>query len=206
MKLATTPRLDVRAVTLNDVPALQGLDCSFETDRIYTLQIQETLSHGDGRIRRAETLSSLSFTLQEVFVDPPFYKNLGDHTFTQAEIEAKVHSTEGGYVAFADGQLTGAILLDVEEERAVARVVLIVVGRQFRRYGIGSLLLSCASDWARKQGCWAIFLETQNNNYPAIQFYLRNGMEIWSLNPHFYPPGPTEHEVAIFMGKRLRLE
>jgi ribosomal protein S18 acetylase RimI-like enzyme len=46
-------------------------------------------------------------------------------------------------------------------------------------------------------------LETQNTNYPAIQFYLRHGLEIWSINQHFYPPGATAHQVAIFMGKHL---
>ena len=95
-------------------------------------------------------------------------------------------------------------MLNVEQWRSVARIEDIIVGRQFRRYGIGSLLLNCASDWARNRGCWAIVLETQNVNYPAIQFYLRNGFEAWSVHQHFYPPGPVEHEVAIFMGKKLR--
>lgn len=205
MKLAT-PRLDVRVVTVDDVPALQRLDCSFETDRIYTLHVQEALTRGTTRPNPSGDSCSLSLTLKESFVDPPFYKNLGENNFSQAEVEAKVRAAQGGYVAMADDQLAGAVLLDVEEERSVARINLNVVGRQFRRYGIGSLLLSCATDWAREKGCWAIFLETQNNNYPAIQFYLRNGLEIWSLDPHFYPPGPTEHEVAIFMGKRLRVD
>ena len=106
-------------------------------------------------------------------------------------------------MALADGQIAGGILLRVEERRSVARVEHITVGHQYRRYGVGSLLLNCAADWARKRGCWAIVLETQNINYPAIQFYLRNGLEVWSINQHFYPPGPFAHEVAIFMGKRL---
>ena len=104
----------------------------------------------------------------------------------------------------ADGQIAGVILLNVEEWRSVARIEDIIVGRQFRRYGIGSLLLNCASDWARNRGCWAILLETQNVNFPAIQFYLRNGLAVWGIGQHFYPPGPVEHEVAIFMGKLLR--
>ena len=93
--------------------------------------------------------------------------------------------------------------MNVEEWRSVARIEHIIVGRQFRRYGIGSLLLSCASDWARNLHCWAILLETQNVNYPAIQFYLRNGLEVWSISQQYYPPGSVEHEIAIFMGKKL---
>ncbi len=135
--------------------------------------------------------------------DPPLYKDHRAFERTLEDVEARLHNVDGGYVAMADGQVAGAVLLNVEEWRSVARIEDIIVGRQFRRYGIGSLLLSCACDWARNHGCWAILLETQNVNYPAIQFYLRNGLEIWSINRHFYPPGPVEHEVAIFMGKRL---
>ena len=123
---------------------------------------------------------------------------------TPADVEARLCNVDGGYVALANEQLAGVILLNVEVWRSLTRIENIIVGRQFRRYGIGSLLLNCASDWARNHGCWAILLETQNVNYPAIQFYLRNGLEVWSINQHYYPPGPVEHEIAIFMGKRLR--
>jgi len=145
----------------------------------------------------------LAFELLETRVDPPLYKSLREFGSTVAGLKAKLSCVEGGYIALAGGQVAGVILLNVEEERAVARIKHIIVGRQFRRYGIGSLLLSCASDWARNHACWAILLEIQNINYPAIQFYLRNGLEVWSINNHFYPPGSDEHEVAIFMGKKL---
>ena len=74
---------------------------------------------------------------------------------------------QGGYVALADGQVAGAVLLNVDEARSVARIQDIIVGRQFRRYGIGSLLLSCASDWARNHECWAIVLETAERQLPC---------------------------------------
>ena len=101
-------------------------------------------------------------------------------------------------------RVAGVILLNIEAWRSIVRIEDIIVGRLFRRYGIGTLLLNCAADWARNHGCHAILLETQNINYPAIRFYLRNGLEVWGISQHFYPPGPEEHEVAIFMGKMLR--
>ncbi len=197
-----TPHIDVRAVHVNDAPALHSLDYNFETDRIYTLRVQNRLMQGedapDGEVQPA-----FSFELVETPVDPPIYKNFREYENTLEDIEAKLRSGEGGYVALANGEVAGGILLNVEEWRSVARIQDLIVGRQFRRYGIGSLLLSCATDWARNRGCWAIVLETQNTNYPAIQFYLRNGLKIWSINRSFYPPGPYSHEVAIFMGKCL---
>jgi len=65
--------------------------------------------------------------------------------------------------------------MNVRECGLVALIEDLIVGRQFRRYGIGSLLLQLCLRWARKHGCWAILLETQNVNYPPFSFYLRNG-------------------------------
>lgn len=188
-----TPHIDVRAICVDDAAALHALDYSFETDRIYQLRTR-------GNIPQE---SSFAFELVETHVDPPHYHDYREYEGTLSGVETRLRNTGGGYIAFADGQVAGAILLDVEEWRSVARISDLLVGRQFRRYGIGSLLISCASDWARKHNCWAIILETQNVNYPAVQFYLRNGLEIWSIQRHFYPPGLSEHEVAIFMGKKL---
>ncbi len=195
-----TPHMNVRAVHSNDAAALHQLDYSFETDRVYTLRVQNRLAQNGSAV---SSDVSFAFELVETAVDPPVYKNYRESMPTQQDIEAEIRRSEGGYVALADEAIAGGILLSVEEWRSVARVDNVIVGHQYRRYGIGSLLLSCAADWARNHGCWAVVLETQSINYPAIQFYLRNGFTIWSINRHFYPPGPSAYEVAIFMGKRL---
>ncbi|MGZ3610229.1 MAG: GNAT family N-acetyltransferase [Ktedonobacteraceae bacterium] len=197
------PAIDVRSVNIADALALHKLDYSFETDQIYSLRVNGKLAQNDD-VTQTLDKPALAFELWETLVDPPLYKSFREYEHKLEEVETRLHSVEGGYVALAGGQIAGAVLLNVEQWRSVAKIEDIIVGRQFRRYGIGSLLLNCASDWARNRGCWAIVLETQNVNYPAIQFYLRNGLEVWSVHKHFYPPGPVEHEVAIFMGKKLR--
>lgn len=195
--------VEVRAVDLADAPALHELDYSFETDRIYILRVRGEIAESEGSAKSPGS-PALALELVETPVDPPLYKNFREYESTLAAVMSRLHSAGGGFVALTDGKIAGVVLLKVEEWRSVARIQDIIVGRQFRRYGIGSLLLNCASDWARNRGCWAILLETQNVNYPAIQFYLRNGLEIWGISQNYYPPGPAEHEVAIFMGKRLR--
>src|ERR1700726_3615388 len=197
------PHIDVRAVQVSDAQTLHELDNSFETDRIYTLRVRGQPGQGNGDPGMVDK-PALAFELKETAVEPPLYKDYCKYENSLEDVEAKLGKIAGGYVAFADDQVAGVVLLNVEEWRLVARIEDLIVGRQFRRYGIGSLLLNCAFDWARKHGCWAILLETQNVNYPAIQFYLRNGLKVWSIHRHFYPPGPVEHEVAIFMGKKLR--
>ena len=201
--LQTGARVEVRAVEMSDAPALHALDYSFETDRIYTLHVQSNFEQSDGQAALSGQ-PAFSFELRETLVDLPLYKDYRAYQLTLAAVEARLASTQGGYVALADGQVAGVILLNIEAWRAVARIEDIIVGRLFRRYGIGTLLLNCAADWARNHGCHALLLETQNINYPAIRFYLRNGLEVWGISQHFYPPGPVEHEVAVFMGKMLR--
>src|SRR5437764_13597773 len=198
----TLPAIDVRSVAITDALALHKLDYSFETDRIYMLRVNGKLVQNDDVSQTLEK-PALAFDLWEISVDPPLYKSFREYEHKLEEVETRLSSVEGGYVALAGGQIAGAVLLNVEQWRSVARIEDIIVGRQFRRFGIGSLLLNCASDWARNRCCWAIALDTQNVNYPAIQFYLRNGLDVWSVHQHFYPPGPVEHEVAIFMGKLL---
>ena len=201
--LQTGAQVEVRAVEMSDAPALHALDYSFETDRIYTLHVRSNFEQGDGQLLSAGQ-PAFAFELREMVVDLPLYKDYRAYQLTLAAVEARLASAQGGYVALADGQVAGVILLNIEAWRGVTRIEDIIVGRLFRRYGIGTLLLNCAADWARNHGCHALLLETQNINYPAIRFYLRNGLEVWGISQHFYPPGPEEHEVAIFMGKMLR--
>ncbi len=199
-----TPHIEVRAVNVNDTPTVHELDYDFETDRIYALRVHNGLVQNKQNVSNGNQ-STFTFELVETQVDPPLYKNYREREQALTELDARVHDAQGGFVALADGKIAGAILLNIDEARSVVDIQDMIVGRQYRRYGVGSLLISCASDWARNHGCWAIVLETQNTNYPAIQFYLRNGLEIWSINRSFYPPGEYAHEVAIFMGKRLSL-
>jgi GNAT superfamily N-acetyltransferase len=196
------PHIEVRAVEVNDTPALYELDYDFETDRVYALHVHNELIQNKHTVAKNRQVA-FAFELVETQVDPPLYKNYRDQEQTVANLDARVRNAQGGLVALVDGEVAGAIFLNVDEARSVAHIQDMIVGRQYRRYGVGSLLISCASDWARHHECWAITLETQNTNYPAIQFYLRNGLEIWSINRSFYPPGESAHEIAIFMGKRL---
>src|SRR5690349_7705527 len=198
--LQTGARVEVRAVAMSDAPALHALDYSFETDRIYTLNVQNNFEQDNGQALLAGQ-PTFAFELRETLVDLPLYKDYRAYQRTSEAVEARLASAQGGYVALADGQVAGVILLNIEAWRGVTRIEDIIVGRLFRRYGIGTLLLNCAADWARNHGCHALLLETQNINYPAIRFYLRNGLEVWSISQHHYPRGAEEHEVAIFMGK-----
>ncbi len=146
----TLPAIDVRSVAITDALALHKLEYSFETDRIYTLHVHGKLAQNDDILQTLDK-PALAFELWETPVDPPLYKSFREYEHKLEEVETRLSSVEGGYVALAGGQIAGVVLLNVEQWRSVARIEDIIVGRQFRRYGIGSLLLNCASDWARNR-------------------------------------------------------
>src|SRR6266571_2502750 len=130
------PAIDVRSVAVTDAPALHKLDYSFETDRIYSLRVNGELAQYDDTAHSLDR-PALAFELWEMLVDLPLYKSYREYEHTLEEVEARLNSVDGGYVALADGQVAGVVLLNVEEWRSVARIEDIIVGRQFRRYGIG---------------------------------------------------------------------
>lgn len=199
-----SPDITLRALQLTDGEALYNLDYSFETDRIYMFHASSELLHPTSISELESEGHSLVFELIETPVDPPLYKDYREDELTLQTVQEHLQRADGGYVALVDNQVAGCVILHLESWRSLARVRDFIVGRQFRRYGIGSLLLNCAADWARHQSCRAILLETQSINYPAMQFYLHNGFEVWGISRNFYPPGPLEHEAAIFLGKALR--
>ena len=49
------------------------------------------------------------------------------------------------------------------------------VDTEFRGKGLGRALLTCAIDWAKRQGFPGVTLETQDNNVPACMLYEKSG-------------------------------
>src|SRR5205823_12404449 len=68
------------------------------------------------------TLFRSAFELLETQIDPPLYKDYRGYEVALAEVEAKLHRIDGGYVALAGGQVAGAILLNVQDWRSVAQI------------------------------------------------------------------------------------
>ena len=76
----------------------------------------------------------------------------------------------------------------------------LVVGRPFRRNGIGTMLIQRAMEWAAEQGLHHLTLEMQSKNYPAIRFCKKHGFTFCGFNEYYYP----SQDVALFFSLRLR--
>lgn len=79
----------------------------------------------------------------------------------------------------------------------------ISVAKNYRRNGIGKVLIDKAQNWANSNGLAGLMLETQNNNLIACRFYLKQGFEIGSVDKLLYS-GLDNDEHAIFFYRKTQ--
>lgn len=68
---------------------------------------------------------------------------------------------------------------------------------------MGSALLTAVEGSTIAHGARNLWIETQNVNYPAIQFYRRRGFELVGLDRSLYAPVSNPGEVALFFSRAL---
>jgi ribosomal protein S18 acetylase RimI-like enzyme len=157
------------------------IDTSFRTDRIYRVR-----AGPDG------------FRLDEEPADPPR---------TKTYPVAHEHLGEGLVVAENDGELVGFGEVVIEPWNRRATIAHLYVAPASRGSGVGSALLEALDRRARAGGARCLWLETQNINHPAIQFYRRSGFRLCGLDDTLYDPelDPTTgwDEVALFFTRPL---
>lgn len=99
---------------------------------------------------------------------------------------------------FDDHRLVGFIgfWLIIDE----AHVANVAVDREYRRRGIGELLLRYAFAAAQAKGAKGITLEVRESNQAAINLYHKLGFVEAGLRPHYYS---DNDEAAIIMWKQF---
>ena len=158
-----------------DGDALATLDTSFVTERVY-------------RPVRGE----LSFQLVEEVLPTPLNKR---YAFWPAD-PAERQMWDCAVLALEDGQLAGFVAAQhvVWNRRVV--IWHLYVMPTFRRRGVGARLLAAIDDFARSVGARCLWLETQNVNYPAIQFYHRCGFTWCGFDAALYDPDTLAQQQA----------
>lgn len=102
-------------------------------------------------------------------------------------------------VAEEEGYIRGYLGMQSHpsEERGWIRDL--VVGRAYRRIGIGTLLLRQATEWAAGLNLIHLTVEMQSKNHPAISFFERRGFHFCGFNEFYYP----SQDIALFFTHRL---
>lgn len=101
------------------------------------------------------------------------------------------------WVAESGEGIAGFIVGEHKQDEAV-HVITIDVLPQFRRRGVGALLMDALEEWAAVV-CKIVVLETAEDNAPAQAFYRKRGYRKVGIVENYYPDG----KAAWVMGKRL---
>ena len=183
----------IRPLRPDDVPCLSGLD--FEITSSWALTVQKEVQG-----------LAVTWRLQPQQLEEPF-RSTGFAPTAEEWAELGRNLSAGlrdGFVVEAQGRPVAMIELGVEAWREVGVVWNLLIHRPHRGQGMGTALVRAAISWARERGLRALTLETQTNNWTALNFYQRMGFKPCGLDDHFYTNRDlAAGEVALFWYREL---
>ncbi len=178
--------IQIRHALPADLDYCLQLDGSFDTQRVWQLDMRESHQRVDVQLRA----TPLPRELRVAYPTP-----------TESLL---VHWQRGYCVLVAEEENSGALLgyVDVgpEPDLQLGWIWHLVVDQSVRRHGIGSLLLQGAVAWSRENDLRRLMAPLQSQNDPGIQFCRRHGMTFYGFNDRFYRNG----SVTLFFGRNLR--
>ncbi len=90
-------------------------------------------------------------------------------------------------------------LMRTWEWNGTGYVLELAVDPEFKRKGIGKMLIGKLSEVERKIGLRAVMVEIQPGNRDAMDFYLSNGFRLCGINGRYYTNFPnSSKDIAIF--------
>lgn len=164
-----------------DESAIRNLDTAYTTDRVYGLRMED-----------------LSFSLIEETRIPPITKRY-EVTITQKDV---------GNALVAIAACEGAVLFGfaaVKEEAWNRRAVLtdFYIQPGVRRRGLGRKMMEEVFLGIAEASARVLWVETQNVNLPAIEFYRSVGFEVCGFDSSLYGD-PHSKEVAVYLSKSVQ--
>ena len=165
-----------------DRASLLLLDSSFLTDRVY--HVGQT---------------NATFTLHSVPITPPLQKDYG----FAADVD-NLPTFDQVIVAERDATIVGIAALKFEAWNQRANLWHFYIAPAERGRGLGRRLMNEINQAARTHGMRCLWLETQNINDGAIQFYRRVGFQWCGLDTSLYTASENApNEIALFFVQYL---
>jgi GNAT superfamily N-acetyltransferase len=176
--------MQVRPARPRDLKLCAVLDHSYTTDRVWQMEVREEGGVVTSVFREA-------YLPREVEVDYPRQN---------ACLLAGWKRRDGFMVVEHDGAIRGYVALTAEDEHGIAWVGDLVVGRAWRRRGMGTALLHAAAQWGRENELSRLVIEVPTKNYPAIRFCRSRGLTFCGYSDRHWP----NCDIALFFGESLR--
>jgi len=154
--------------------------------------------------KKSETEKKVVISLELATLKAPYVKKWGQGP-SDSERRREIIGKGLSYGAFAGDRMVGALLMERRTWNDTLHIEDLEVMPDWRRRGVGRLLMAKADEVARELGVRAISLESQNTNVPAIRFYRRCGYEVDCVDLSLYTNSDARNgEVAIIMKKKLK--
>jgi ribosomal-protein-alanine N-acetyltransferase len=106
------------------------------------------------------------------------------------------------YVYVADGKIIGYIITCIEGN--AAHVISIATDPQYRRRGVGKLLLCTALSLLAKGEVQEVFLEVRVTNETALSLYRATGFEVVEVLKNYYSDGEDGYRLSLRDRKRAK--
>jgi ribosomal protein S18 acetylase RimI-like enzyme len=166
-----------------DAYMLSEIDSQFTTDRVIDV-----------------VRDGLSFRLGEKTLPEPLRKR-----YEWPTVESDEPQWDLAVAAMNGNSAVGFVAIKYESWNRRANILHLYVDLNRRGVGIGSRLLLEAEEFARRVGARHLWVETQNVNYPGIQFYSERGFSICGLDLTLYDPlSLAGEEIALFLCRPVR--
>ena len=98
-------------------------------------------------------------------------------------------------VADLGGKVVGYLALT--EFLKDAKIISFAVKKEFRRKGIGGMLLSKAIELCKQKGKEKIFLEVRVSNTAAQALYKKKGFKVVKVIPNYYSDGESAYLMVL---------
>lgn len=147
-------------------------------------------------VKKTKNGENMCFELQKIKLNKTFHKQLTGNLFEYDDCNY--------YALIENGLEMGVLALSFQEWNNSIVVEEIHINRNSQRQGLGKVFMDYIKEQAISYNARIIMLETQTMNYPAIQFYKKNGFEIIGFNLQSYSNCDLENnEVRLEMGYKI---
>ena len=162
--------------------ALKRLDAGFTSARIFHI-----------------TREGHRFTLADKAALPPLMK-----CYSLANLANQVLPTDHTLVAEDAGVLVGVASMRFEAWNKRAMLRHLYISAAHRRRGAGRALVEAVATRAIAAHARCLWVETQNTNHPAVEFYLRLGFHLCGFDTSLYTMSThPSAEIGLFFAKAL---
>lgn len=159
-----------------DSEQLTNFDASFSTEYIYRV-----------------ILNGISAEILETKLDAPLRK------IYPLDVESDIRAATFSVVAEINAVIAGFATAKYEHwnKRVVLTGIYVLLSSKHK--GVGRALLNAVLDYTKTTPARCLWLETQNVNFPAIQFYTKLGFQFCGFDTTLYDNAETNlNEVAFY--------